>query len=71
MLAVLFGQDWRDKLNGDAVFEPGPMDAWVHAVEAMLAAADGADPLRIAIRGVVQEGGEGGRTGAGMPETRR
>ena len=70
MLAVLFGRDWRDKLNGDAVFEPGPMDTWVHAVEAMLAAADAADPLRAAIRAVVQQAEEEERAGAGMPQTR-
>lgn len=71
MLAVLFGPDWRDRLNGDAIFEPDPMDSWVHAVEAMLAAADAADPLRIAIRTAVQEDGESERAGASMPEARR
>lgn len=55
MLAALFGRDW-DKLDGDVGFEKGPMETWVNAIEAMLKAADAADPLRTAIRNAIQEG---------------
>ncbi len=70
MLAALFGENWRDRLKGDVAFESGPMTSWVYAVEQMLAAADAADPLRVAIRGLVQEDDSADSGGSDLPALR-
>ena len=70
MLAALFGEDWRDRLKGDVAFESGPMSVWVYAIERMLGAADAADPLRVAIRGLVQENESSDEDGSDLPALR-
>lgn len=70
MLAVLFGEDWRDRLNGDVAFESGSMAAWIYAAERMLAAADAADPLRASIRALVQDDNSADQAGSTLPALR-
>ncbi len=53
MMTVLFGKDWQ-QLDGDVAFEKAPVDFWVNAVQTMVSAADAADPIRQAIRDIVQ-----------------
>ena len=67
MLAMLLGDDW-EKLEGDVAFEKGPVDSWIYAAERMLVAADAVDPIRVAVRELVQGEGEDGEPGGGgMP----
>lgn len=70
MLAALFGEGWRDRLKGDVAFESGPMDTWIYAVERMLGAADAVDPLRVALRGVVQTEESSDEPGSSLPALR-
>lgn len=66
MLKALLGSEW-EQMEGDVTFSKAPVDSWVLAAETMLAAADAADPIRVAIRGLMQES-TSDRDGAAMPK---
>lgn len=57
-----------EKLEGDLAFEKWPVDSWANAVERTLKAADAVDPIRVAVRGPMQEDSSSSdSSGSGFP----